>query len=246
MRRWRCGGRGSHGPNSPRASLRPLSGCAAPRLASRSPADQHRHRPHAGCIPDQRSTPNSQGPRPNLSSRRGRGRALPGANRRIGPVPALPVRGPLPRGGKASCAHALAALGAAASRDGQHDRRQAHRCAGGAAGDADHTDRTRREHRSGRFPAARRRASLQGPRPISTGTVRMPAASRINAQLPRPKAQLVQPAGCGRSGSLETERRQTGLGCQPGADSRCIHGSATTTVAWPRCSQKGAVSASFP
>jgi hypothetical protein len=49
-------------------------------------------------------------------------------------VPALPVRGPLPRGGKAACARALAPLEAAVSRDGQGDTCQAHRCAGGDAG----------------------------------------------------------------------------------------------------------------
>ncbi len=80
-----------------------------------------------------------------------------------GAVPALPVRGPLPRGGNAACARALAALTGAASRDSQGDTGQAHRCAGGVAGAADHRDRTRREESLRPRSGCAASASLQGP-----------------------------------------------------------------------------------
>jgi hypothetical protein len=52
----------------------------------------------------------------------------------VKPCRHCPSGGPLPRGGKPSCARALAPLEPAASRDGQGDTCQAHRCAGGDAG----------------------------------------------------------------------------------------------------------------
>jgi hypothetical protein len=84
---------------------------------------------------------------------------------------ALPVRGPLPRGGKTVSARTLAPLAAATSTDavGRHmpgaPMRQWSR---GIY--TDHRDRTRREASRRPFSGCAARASLQGPRSGSTAT----------------------------------------------------------------------------